>query len=461
MKNTKKVLSVVLAVVMALSAMSLIAFAAEVTQNSTEVDGAVNVKLDIVQVASATDTDSGAEYVATNGEVYAVTIYAKTPANYGLRTLRVGVRYDASKFVPMMSYDGDTLMCGQDYYDDTGESQSLFMQLPERFSDSKFYDADGNIVTKAGDAVTVGLGKSAAGASTYKCEYTEAGTWAETGDQQVMFCEIDRDGMKPKGAFFNTVNGLLSSDWLDVMTLYFKRTAGEIESFNSYFGVNVAETGANCVAGTITNSNGAAGFATGMKNSTPNINFVANAVETAIKPLVALTAAEGAKQQQIMFFLAEGATKTYEVADIDKIDYRFIAQFSKTAFPIDYNADGSVNDTDIEEVGFTMARAGEATEAQLTAFDAAGIAALSKDSGTIRKCWTAKISTDMAGDTAFAFSCRIKGIAVTGGTVASEYIVVPYVLINGTVYYGSAMTSTAQNRFNAYADTFLAKKNAA
>jgi len=461
MKNTKKILGVLLAVVMAFSALSMVAYAAiAVTNNPVEQADAVNVKLEVVQVASATDNVNGETYDAVDNDIYAVVIYAKTPATYALQTIRTCVKYDSAKFLPMMSYDGADLLCGVDYYDETGEKGSQFVQYGAQFSDNRFFDADGNVVTKASQATVIGLGKTAAGTMKKSCEYVSDDSVFWSDDYGVMFCEI-LGQLKPKGAYINTIDGKQTSDWVQLMTMYFQRQVAEDQVYGSEFGIVMSEVGAKDNDDVLAATGGAGGYNSSYALSSATMNYVSNAVEAPVKALVALTAAEGAKSQQIQFFLADGATKTYTADDIDKVDYRFVAQFSTSAFPIDYNADGTVNDTDIDEVGFTMARAGEATEAQLKAFDAAGIAALSKDDGTIRKCWTAKISTDMAGDAAFAFSCRIKGIAVAGGTVASEYIVVPYLVANGQVYYGQAMTSGAQARFNAYADTFLAKKNAA
>ena len=240
-------------------------------------------------------------------------------------------------------------------------------------------------------------------------------------------------------------------------TVYFKRADGvtEEQCYGAEFGCAANSFGPQVTCYVAANG----GYADGTDTHV-QLNFISGAVEAPVKPLVALTAAGNAKSQAIAFNLSAAATSPYDASMVESVDYRFVAQFSTSAFPIDYNPDGTVNSTDIDEVGYVMAKVGDATATQLTAYDAAGIAGLSKDSGTIRKCWTAKISTDMAGGAAFAFSCRIKGIAVTGGTVASEYIVAPYVLANGQVYYGQAQTSTVQAKYDANIAKFLANKNA-
>jgi len=90
MKNIKKALSVVLAVVMVLSVMSIVAFAFDVTVNPVEQADRVNIKFEVYQVSSAVSAAdavneiAGGTYNAVDGDIYAVKIYAKTPANLGL-----------------------------------------------------------------------------------------------------------------------------------------------------------------------------------------------------------------------------------------------------------------------------------------------------------------------------------------------------------------------------------------
>lgn len=466
MKNIKKVLSVVLAVVMALSALTLVAFAH--TYTGQEEAGTTSVKYEVTQVASAYDTVSGETYNAVDNDIYAVTVYAKAAEGTGIIYLAAPIQFDNTKFEPMMLIDEGDLYTGyQGFWADVEIQNVGFYSLPARFSDTNMYKADGTVTTSNVQGKVYGLGNAKAGALSTTVAFMDAGSpgaaaflTGQPSNIGIVNIILDDASLVSKTAYLNTEKGLANStDYLEMATVYFKRAEGvsEADCYGAEFGISSADD----FGPQLTSEVAANGGYSSSANPKTIINFINGAVESPVKALATLTAAEGAKQQQIQFFLADGATKTYTTNDIDKVDYRFIAQFSTSAFPIDYNADGSVNDTDIDEVGFTMAKAGEATEAQLKAFDAAGIAALSKDDGTIRKCWTAKISTDTAGGAAFAFSCRIKGIAVTGGTVASEYIVVPYLVANGQVYYGQAMTSGAQARFNAYADTFLAKKNAA
>lgn len=468
MKNTKKVIALVLTVVMLLGTMTMAAFAAVYTATGVEeTDGRTNIKYEVTQVASAEMPDGSGTLAAVDNNIYAVTIYAKTAE--GIDYIQLPVHYNKNHYDILALIDGDTMMTNQEI----DEPTVYVYKMGAAWRDTTMYRRNGTVATSKSLARFIGLGSPNASAVeptiyNYAQDVIAAGTynaWTQNLDKDtfdVMMINIDEQAVE-KNAYFNAINNEIVNDFVEIITVYFVRKDGVSESdcYGDIFGVQ----GDNKFGVDITSdASGLPSFFNSEKQYVEGqnkANIINAAVETPVKALASLTAAEGAKQQQIMFFLADGATKEYTTADIDKIDYRFIAQFSTSAFPIDYNADGTVNATDIDEVGFTMAKAGEATEADLKAFDAAGIAALSKDSGTIRKCWTAKISTDTAGSAAFAFSCRIKGIAVSGGTVASEYIVVPYVLANGQVYYGSAMTSGAQARFNAYADTFLAKKNAA
>ncbi len=468
MKNTKKVLALVLAVVMLLGTMTMAAFAAVYTATGVEeTDGRTNIKYEVTQVAEASMPDGSDTLVAVDNNIYAVTIYAKTAE--GIDYLQLPIHYNKNHYDVLALIDGGALLTSEEI----DEPGVYVWGWGDAWSDTTAYRRNGTTASSKALARFIGLGNSwATAVEPTVYNYAEAvaqpavyTAWTQNLDTStygVVMFNLDEQAVE-KNAYFNAIKNEIVNDYVKMITLYFVRKDGVSESdcYGDIFGVQgdnkygVDVTNDKSGLPSFFNSEGAYTF------GSQKVNIINAAVETPVKALVGLTAAEGAKQQQIQFFLADGATKTYTTDDIDKIDYRFVAQFSTSAFPIDYNPDGTVNATDIDEVGFTMARAGEATEAQLKDFDAAGIAALSKDSGTIRKCWTAKISTDMAGGAAFAFSCRIKGIAVTSGTVASEYIVVPYVLANGEVYYGQAMTSGAQARFDAYADTFLAKKNAA
>jgi hypothetical protein len=476
MKNIKKALSVVLAVVMVLSVMSIVAFAFDVTVNPVEQADRVNIKFEVYQVSSAVSAAdaeneiAGGTYNAVDGDIYAVKIYAKTPADLGLRTFKATVKFDTNYFLPLMSYDADIdeLYVGEDFATDYGSETSLFTQYPERFSDTRMWNDSGELVTKAGQATVIGLGRSTAGTLKKRADYVTSGgyTGSNTGSQGCMVCELLFQP-KDKGAFLNTVEGAQSTEWLEMMTIYFQRQVAEnaLPTDGVLFGINTAsDVGIDCVTNGTASPSWRSSEAPAVISQP--VNFVANAIEAPVKALVDATSANGAKAQQIMFFLADGATKTYTVDDIDKIDYRFVAQFSNTRFPIEYDdtTNKITNANGIQEVGFIMAKASEVADTSvLKSYDADGIAALSKDASdanNCRKCWTEKISTDTAGDTAFAFSCRIRGIAVNNGTVASEYVVVPYVVINGEVVYGAIQTSTAQARFNTYSAKFLAAKNA-
>ena len=466
MKNTKKVLSVVLAVIMALSALTLVAFAHSWT--GVEDDSTVSVKYEVTQVASAFDTYSETTYTAVDNDIYAVTVYAKTPANnLGMLYFAVPIQYDNTKFEPMMLMDEGDLYCGYPgFYGDVDIKDVSFYKLPERFSDPNMYKADGTVTTSSVQGKVLGLGNSKAGALTVTSQFEDVGvpgadvfTAGYPADRSAVLVILDDSSLVSKTAWLNTENGLINaSDYLEMITVYFHRIDGvsEADCYGAEFGCAANSYGTQITCFEAANG----GYAVGTDPKI-QINYINGAVEAPIKPLMALTALNGAKSQAICFNLAEGATPTYTADDVTTVDYRFVAQFSTTAYPIAYNESTHkiTNANGINEVGFVMAKVGDATEAQISAMSAADVAALSKDSGTIRKCWTAKLSTDMAGGSAFAFSCRIKGIAVTSGTVASEYIAVPYIIKNNNIEFGQAMTSTAQAKYDANIAKFLAKKN--
>jgi hypothetical protein len=482
MKNTKRVLSVVLAVVMAFSALSLVAFAHSAT--GAEVDGTASIKYEVTQVASADDIINGGTYTAVNNDIYAVSVLVKAPADIGIYYLAIPIQFDNSKFEPLMCIDsGDTYSGYKGFYADTDVYSISMYSLPARFADTNMYKADGSVTTSSMSAKVFGLANTKAGATTYTVQFEDTGvpgankfTAGLAANVGVVYFAIDSTGGVNKTAYLNTVGGLLNTtDYLEMITFYFRRAEGvsEADCYGSEFGVLDFDTnafGLQMTSQTATSG----GFVLGAANPKAQLNIINGAVETPVKALATLTA-NGAKSQQIMFHLDAAATSPYALADVTSVDYRFVAQFSNTAFPIDYDtSNGKINSTDIAEVGFVMARKDQATADDLTDLSAADVVGLSKDSGTIRKCWTERLSTDAAGSSAFAFSCRIKDIPVVydtttsayvfgeiSGTTASEYIVAPYVITkSGEISFGTVQTSSVLGRCNTYAQTFINSQNA-
>ena len=474
MKNTKKILSVVLAVVMALSVFAIAAVAHTYTPGA-EVAGATNIKYEVSQVPSITG-QSGDTYTAVDNDIYAVTVYVNVPSGAGLYSIQVPIQYDKTKFAPMMLIDSGDLYVGDDDFSTYDIVDVDFYTLPARYLDSKSYDNAGNETTSKLKIKCLGNTHADAGSITSEVKFSgpsqsNYASWKGSLDGTqygftYAFIDLIMTG-KEKAAYLNTINGKLVNDqYLELVTVYYKRLDGVAEDacYGAQFGcANPGEFGTDilCKNAVMGSGNGAGSVPTGADNSGACVvNYINAAVEAAIKPLAENTST-GPKSQQIMFNLAAGASAPITAADVDSVDYRFVVQFSRTAFPINTTDGYSTFTTTIDEVGFVMTRTDSGvTASQIKALSAADVAALSKDSGDIRKCETKKISTDAAGEANFTFAGRIKGIAVNAGVVAGEYIAVPYIIDNGVVQFGTEMTSDVQGRYDAYIGSFVAKTNA-
>lgn len=479
MKNSKKILSIVLAVVMALSVMTIAASAH--TSTWTEVAGAVNVKIEVTQVPSVALTDgSGLTYTAVNNDIYAVTVYAKAPANTGIMILQVPIQFDYTKFSPVMCSDGaggimtpaydngaGSLQANYDSWYTNTQISAMAYTLPARYSDTGMYLASGATTTNAALAKCLGLGRTASwlalNAEFVAKDDSRATSWYNGIDasKRICFLCLDDSSLTAKVAYLNADKGILKTgEYIEMATLYFQRNSGveETAAVDGSFGIADAETnfGTQLTTRTTTAAQ-PAGYLGTHVNPTLPINYVANAKTTRVAPLADFTAT-GAKSQQIMFFNASG-----DKATISTCDYRFVAQFSNTMFPIAYDASYNVTSTNVTECGFVMANtSANKTEADLTNFTAAQLSACASGSeleAGIKKVSTANISTTTAGGSNFAFSARITNIPVAATNVAPtayEYNAVPYVISGGTAYYGAMQTSNVNGRFTTYNATYLA-----
>lgn len=458
MKNFKKVMCVVLTVVMVMSALSLAAFAHTFT--GAEEAAAVNVKLEVTQVPSVTLNDGTGTYTAVDNDIYAVTIYAKAPANTGIMVLQVPIQFDGRKFSPAMTLDGTDLYTPAMYDENTWTTDigtvATAYKLPDRFSDTNAYDNSGVVQTSSIKIKSFALGNASAGTWAFQSEWVgpDDGRYAawtaglDTNSRIVFVC-LDDTSLTAKTAYLNTDKGqLLTDQYVEMATVYFQRNAGvsEADALANSFGIASADNFGTQLTSRTTNAAFPASYAAAHTNPKLPVNYVENAKTARVSALATLTAT-GAAAQQIKF---NGTTAN------DTVDYRFVAQFSKTMFDLQYDAALKVTSTNIAEVGFVLANTASAkTYADLTAFTGANITGTAQGAEIvtgIRKCATANISTTTAGGANFAFSARITGIGVADGTVASEYVAVPYVVLtDGTVYFGSSLlTSNIQGRYDTY-----------
>jgi len=465
MKNIKKVLSVVLAVVMVLSALTLVAFA-HTRNDGVEVASSTNIKYEITQVASVTSL-SGDVINATNNDIYAVTAYAKCPANVGLLSVTIPFQYDKTVFEPMMLVDEGELYTGDDEFSGYDMPMMDFIRTPERFNDTGTYDKNGNPTTAKLKITCFGNANTTAGQGSItayakfvgplQSDTTMYNNWITGLDGTrvgVVFGFVDLiSAGADKDAYLNAVSGkLVNDEYLEMITVYFKRISGksEADAYGKEFGCANPEvnygTDAVAIEATMGTGNGAGANMTGTQSATGSVvNFINGAVDAPVKPLATLTA-HNAKAQQIAFQNAE------------TVDYRFVAQFSRTAFPIAYDESSyKINSTDIEEVGFLVARSSNNYDlSTYTSKTAADILAIenSKEATAINRVPTNKISCGTAGDASFAFSARITDISIntaTGAPKTDEYDAVPYVISGGVAYFGAQILhSDIQGRYNTY-----------
>ena len=453
MKNTKKLISVVLAVIMLLSTMVLGVLAADYTEGAPDANK-VNVKFDVYQVPSvtmdATNNNDGTDgtYTAVGNNLYAVTVSIK--AAFGVDVISIPCVYNSNHFDVLSYVDGtsnDDAFFGPDGTDD----KVYVWKLGPSWSDDGSYTADGTPGASGKQQKCVGLAHSSATKVWPKLTmcipttsgYAEWTTGVDTANNGVVKIWID-DGNKGKNAYLNVYQGKIQNDYYEIITLYFVRKAAvsEEDCYGDVFGLvgldKKVPDGSGDTSGNISLT--AAGSAR-VDLAYGNFNIVNAAIESRVKSLNNATAADAAKAQQILFNSA------------DSVDYRFMAQFSTTAFDLQYDSSFKVTSTNIDEIGFVMARRdANKTYAEFTAFDQAGLAGLDSGSGDIRKVTTTKVSVTTAGTGNFAFSCRIKNIPVAAGIVSSEYDIVPYVIRNdGTVFYGGqVLYSDIQGRYNTY-----------
>lgn len=449
MKNFKKVLSLVLTVVMIMSTLVLAAFAYTAGPMTATTD--INVKYEVTQVPSAYDSINGGTLNAVNNNLYAVTVYVYS--SDGIDTLMLPIHFNKNHFDVVTGHDGDEAF----YNEDLGESTIYCYKLGQVWQEDTMYKRDGTVVTSKATARWIPLGSSSSTAPTITTRFYDTttdlasyNTWKKNLDTDTYGITMFQiaDAIINKNAYLNTSKNAITSDYTSIITYYFQRKAAftEADVVGDSFGVLGTDKhgldGTTDISGLPSYFGSESVYAPG----TPKINVVNATVAARVSSLAGFTAT-GAAAQQIKF---NGTTAN------DTVDYRFVAQFSKTMFNLQYDAALKVTSTNIAEVGFVLANKADAkTYANLTAFTGANLTGTAHGAELatgIRKCATANISTTTAGDCNFAFSARITGIAVTGGTVASEYNAVPYVVLtDGTVYFGSSLlTSNIQGRYDTY-----------
>ncbi len=247
MVNSKKLLSLFLAVVMVFSALTVMASA--YTVGDTE-SSDVNVKYTVekIDTVPANDEAGSEEYSADN--LYAVSIWMK--ASMGVDSFTAPVHYNKTLFSPItLVAEGATFPYGmgmdQDtYYTDMGEGAIYAYSLGDYMNNTGMYKADGSKATTKALAKCIGLGNSNSAGVTVTTELVSPdhnlySKWGKglSADTGVLYFNLDVQCVS-KSAYLNTIEGInYNTDWNKMFTVYFEAIAEDVNGAD--FGVSTAD----------------------------------------------------------------------------------------------------------------------------------------------------------------------------------------------------------------------------
>ncbi len=301
MKFSKKLLSLLLAVVMIAASLSTVAFAWTATGEIESGNGDVNVKYTVAKVDSTPEMKDGTpSYVGD--DIYAVTVWGQSEVP--LTALTGTVHYNKAHYTPITIFDGDFTYPGtgdnmvidpENYYAEMGEGTNYIYSFGSYMNDTGMYRNTGATADTASLARYIGMGNANHPGIGVQTQYVSPdnplfekySAGVDTDTYGIMFMQVNV-GAKTKSAYFNTyckdkVFGV-SSEWVDLFTLYFQRNEGvtDADCVGDIFG-NTA-VGSFCMdAATDTSGNYYQTAST--KVTVPPINLVSNAtVEASAKP---------------------------------------------------------------------------------------------------------------------------------------------------------------------------------
>lgn len=279
MKNSKKLLSLVLAIVMVFSALSLVASA--FTRQPSEIADNCNVKYEVEKVSEASMADDSSTYTGDN--IYAVSFYAK--CNEGITTITFPVHFNQNHFAPLMIIDGEDIYYGtESYYDEMEEGNCNVYSLDgDYMKNTGMYKANGDSASKA-LAKCIGLGSPNSGGIDVVAEYVAGSnpkteTWRKglSDDLGVMFINLDVT-CKSKTAYLNNTAGItVDTGWCKMGTVYFVTLPGvtDADCIGDQFGVLVDD----CFGpDLVTDGNGLGYYDGNFIVKAPELNYTQNAV---------------------------------------------------------------------------------------------------------------------------------------------------------------------------------------
>lgn len=237
MKNSKKLLSLLLAVAMLASVFTVMSSAAAFI-TGPETEGYINIKYSVEKADSVpANTAAGSEaYTADN--IYAVSVWAK--CNHAIDTFNAPIHFDKTLFAPItLVAEGLTFPVGAElgvdtYYTDMeGDSTLYAIEMGDYMNNTGMYKASGATATTKALAKCIGLGNPNSESVGLTAQYVtpdhpnyvrwNEGLPANTG---IVFAQLDVS-VTTKAAYLNTVSGIThSTDYVRMFTIYFETLPG-------------------------------------------------------------------------------------------------------------------------------------------------------------------------------------------------------------------------------------------
>ena len=423
MKNSKKLLSLFLAVVMVLSVFTVMASA--YTRGGAEGTADIDVKYTVEKVGTIPETAAGSAELAGDN-FYAVTIWMKSAKP--VDTFMAPIHYNKTLFAPISLSDGECTYpygAGLDqdtYYSDMGEGAIYAYTLGDYMNNTGMYKANGTTATTKALAKCIGLGNSnstgvAVLSEIVSPDHPSFAKWGVgiSADTGVVYANLDV-ACNAKTAYLNTLEGIATyTDWVNMVTLYFEAIAEDVTG--AEFGVFTDDSFG--VDGCY-DANGLGYYesAANYKATVPSMNIVSNAVvEEAAEPSPVF-----AKSSQMRFnngiegdanFSFDARTRAAMTAD----DFAAICGDDATA----KNA--------IEAVGFVYAD----SSVGLTLENAkAAVAGTAVDGAVV-----VEVNHIQKSGSEYIWTCLL-----TDADYDAAVDAVGYITVGGTTYFFDAVSST-------------------
>lgn len=294
MVNSKKLLSLFLAVVMLLSVFTVMASAAYTVGD--EVDGGVNYKYTVEKVDTipANESTGSEEYSADN--LYAVSVWVQSDT--GIAYLTMPVHFNKEHFAPVvLAAEGATFPLGVGFNQDEyyasmeGDGALYTYSLGDYMNNTGMYKSSGTTVTNKALAQCIGLGNSNAGlivtAEFISADHINYAKWSANLPEGtgIVYANLDVWTIS-KNAYFNTISGIeVDTGWNKMFTFYFETLPGvtDADVIGDEFGIYTSDAfGVDAFC-----DSNAGYYSSAAVKTTPALNVVSNAVveETAAPTL--------------------------------------------------------------------------------------------------------------------------------------------------------------------------------